>query len=117
MASKRKRNTHSLEFKSSILRRHLYKKEKINDLAKEFDIPQNTISTWKKQADKIFKDAADSTPNRKRMRVSPYRDIELGLLYWLKDMRSKEVPPPLDGQTLMTKAEKYVNLSKYSQIY
>ena len=105
-ASKRKRDVVTIELKSQILRRALYNKEKVIDLSKEFNIPHNTISSWKKQADKIFKDAQASTKKRKYMRLSKYKDVELGLLYWLKDMRSREIPPPLDGHILMTKAEK-----------
>ena len=104
--AKRKRESYSIEMRSNLLRRHIYDKEKINDLAQEFGIPANTISTWKKHADKIFKEAGSGQQKRKRMRLSPYKDIELALLYWLKDMRSRDVPPPLDGTTLRVKAER-----------
>ena len=103
---KRKRHLIVLNEKAAILRRHMYNGEKINDLAKEFNIPQNTISTWKKHAEKIFKQASDSAPKRKIMRLSRYKDVELALLYWLKDMRSQDVPPPIDGPTMVAKAEK-----------
>lgn len=103
---KRKRRAFSVEFKTKVLRLHLYEHQKINALAEQFDLPQNTISTWKKQADKLFKEAGSSTPKRKRIRLSPYKDIELALLYWLKDMRSRDVPPPLSFATLRVRAER-----------
>ena len=95
-----------LELKNTILKRHMYDKEKICALAKEFNIPTNTISTWKKHADKIMKQATESPSTRKRVRPSPFKDVELGLLYWLKEMRSKEVPPPLSAAILAGKAER-----------
>ena len=106
MATKWKRDVVTLELKSNILRRAIYNKERIIDLAKEFNIPHNTISTWKKQSDKIFKDASKSSKKRKYIHLSKYKDIELALLYWLKDMRSREIPPPLDGNILIAKAER-----------
>lgn len=111
MATKRKREEGKrknveVELKVTILKRHLYNKEKVVALAKEFDIPANTISTWKKQADKLLKEVSDCAPKRKRMRTSPFKDIELAMLYWLKEMRSKPIPPPISSSILNGKAER-----------
>ena len=39
--------------------------------------------------------------------LSPYKDVELALLYWLKEMRSRDIPPPpLSKEILWAKAIK-----------
>lgn len=103
--SKRKYSDYTLQLKAKVLRRHL-DGEKVTFLAREYNVPQNTISTWKKNANKIFEEVTKSVePDRKRMRFSEYPDIEKALLYWLKDMRSMDHPPPIDLTLLMHKAE------------
>lgn len=94
--------------KATILRRHLDKKEKITLLSKEFNVPQNTISSWKQHKDKIFEEASRSVqPQRKRMRFSEYPDIEQALLYWLRDIRAMDQPPPLSLLFLMQQADRF----------
>ena len=105
MPPKCKLNTCTLEKKAEILRRHIFDKEKIHLLATEYGVPRNTISTWKKQAETIFQEAAGVQPARKRLRKSPYLDIEIALLYWLKDMRSRDYQVPLSKDFMTTKAE------------
>lgn len=102
---KRKLTSTPIHTKAEILRRAIYDKEKIKDLAAEYDVKANTITTWKKQAETIFKEASGVQPARKRLRKSPYEDVEIALLYWLKDMRSKDCPAPLSKEYLMTQAK------------
>ena len=45
---------------------------KVAEVAREYGLPHTTVSTWKKQADKIMQDAGKSTPKRKRLRWSPH---------------------------------------------
>lgn len=106
--TKRKHTEYTLAFKATILRRHIDGGEKINALANETGIPQNTISTWKQSHNKIFTEVAKSVqPTRKRVRLSDYPDVEKALLYWIRDMRSKDNPPPLSGETVCAKAESF----------
>ena len=49
---------------------------KVAEVAREYDLPCTTVSTWKKQADKIIHDAGKSTPKRKRLRQSPHIEVE-----------------------------------------
>ena len=42
---------------------------------------------------------------RIRMHHSKYKDVELALLYWIKDMQSRDHPPPLSKGILKAKAE------------
>ena len=59
----------------------------------------------KKNSDKILADSVKAGKKRKRMRLSKYKDVELALLYWIKDMRSRDHPPPLSKGILKAKAE------------
>ena len=47
MSQKRKCQNLTIQTKAEILQKHLYQKIKVNDLAAKYDIPANTISTWK----------------------------------------------------------------------
>ena len=49
---------------------------KVAEVAREYGLPHRTVSTWKKQADKIIQDAGKSTPKRKRLRWSPHIEVE-----------------------------------------
>ena len=41
---------------------------KVAEVASEYGLPHTTVSTWKKQSDKIIQDSVKSTPKRKRLR-------------------------------------------------
>lgn len=108
--SKRKHTDYTLHSKADILRRHIDGKEKIINISKQTGIPPNTISTWKSQQNKIFAEVAKSVqPQRKRMRFSCLPNVEKALLYWIRDMRSRDKPPLLDGQLIMEKAEVFAS--------
>ena len=89
------RNQLSIFMKPEILRRILYDKVRFQDICDEFDLPASTVCTWKKNSDKILTDSVKAGKKRKRMHLSKYKDVELALLYWIKDMRSRDHPPPL----------------------
>ena len=86
------RNQLSICKKAEILRRILYDKVRLQDICEEFDLPASTVCTWKKNSDKILADSVKAGKKRKRMRLSKYKDVELALLYWIKDMRSRDHP-------------------------
>ena len=113
----KKREQHTLQIKRDALRRHLYCGETITQLAKCFNVSTSTVATWKKNASKILDSVGKPSYNQVRLRGSKYQDVELALLYWLKDMRSKDVPPPITLTLLRGKAEKYdvflVSLNEY----
>ena len=71
----------------------------------------------KKNASKILDSVGKPSYNQVRLRGSKYQDVELALLYWLKDMRSKDVPPPFTLTLLRGKTEKYdiflISLNEY----
>ena len=37
---------------------------KVAEVAREYGLPHTTVSTWKKQSDKIIQDAGKSTPKK-----------------------------------------------------
>ena len=47
MSQKRKCQNLTIQTKAESLQKHLYQKIKVNGLAAKYDIPANTISTWK----------------------------------------------------------------------
>ena len=102
----KKREQHTLQVKRDALRRHLYCGETITQLAKTFNVSTSTVATWKKNSSKILDSVGKPSYNQVRLRGSKYQDVELALLYWLKDMRSKDVPPPITLTLLRGKAEK-----------
>ena len=99
------RNQLSICKKAEILRRILYDKVWLQDICDEFDLPASTVYTWKKNFDKILADSVKAGKKRIRMCRSKYKDVELALLYWIKDMRSRDHPPPLSKGILKAKAE------------
>ena len=89
-----------------ILLKHLYENVNINELVAEYNIPASTIFTWETHADKYLKEGGHLNQKRKTMYASPYKDVKLVLFYWLKEMRSRDVPPPLTKETLRAKADR-----------
>ena len=78
---------------------------KLAKVAREYGLPHTTVSTWKKQSDKIIQDAGKSTPKRKRLRWSPYIEVKQSLILWLREMCSMDVPPPITYMMLHLKAK------------
>ena len=74
-------------------------------IAKEFDIPNSTLSTIIKERKRIEAAFEESKfqPQRKRIQLAKYEDIESGLLLWFKGIREKNLP--ISGPILQAKAE------------
>jgi len=72
------------------------------EIAKEFNIPPNTLSSIIKQKEKIMK---FNCGNMKKMRMTPYLDIDKCLLKWFTQCRDKNIP--LNGTILLEKANEY----------
>ena len=74
-------------------------------IAKEFGIPNSTLSTIIKERKRIEAAFEESKfqPQRKRIRSAKYEDIKSGLLLWFKGIREKNLP--ISGPILQAKAE------------
>ena len=99
------RNQLSISKKAEILCRILYDKVCLQDIFDEFDLPASIVCTWKRNYDKILTNSVKAGKKRIRMRLSKYKDVKLALLYWIKDMRSRDHPPPLSKGILKAKSE------------
>ena len=76
-------------------------------MAAEYDTPANTITTLKKHTDKYLKEGGQISSKRKQNITYLYKDVKLALLYWLKEMRSRDVTPPLMKEILQAKANRF----------
>ncbi|WAR17416.1 TIGD6-like protein, partial [Mya arenaria] len=65
-------------------------------IAEDFSIPQNTLSTWLKTKNQIK--ANSSPPERKLARTAKRPELEAALLKWFKGQRAKN--STIDGDTL-----------------
>ena len=75
------------------------------DLCKEFNLSQSTISTWKKQRNKLKGMVDDGKVlNIKRNRESFLPQVERALHLWFREMRSKPHPPPINQALLIQKS-------------
>ncbi|XP_062567409.1 tigger transposable element-derived protein 4-like [Saccostrea cucullata] len=104
---KRKLKVHSIETKfqaiTEVERSQLSKAE----IAKKYEVPHNTLSTWLKNAEKIKLAYEESSfgPQRKKMRKATYENTEQAVLQWFKAARDKNIP--VSGPLLMAKSEEF----------
>ncbi|CAI6360175.1 unnamed protein product [Macrosiphum euphorbiae] len=77
MEKKRKLNVLSISDKVRLIQ--LVRNRKKCEIANEFNIPPNTLSSIIKQKEKIMK---LNCGNMKKMRMTPYLDIDKCLLKW-----------------------------------
>lgn len=77
------------------------------DIAAEFGIPANTLSTIMKNKDKIASAIQESrfSSERKRFKSSSYPQLEEAMFKWVKCMRDKNIQ--LQGSILREKAHKF----------
>ena len=110
MSAKRKLSSYSLAQKYVLML--LERGERVTKIAKDLNIPKNSISTWSKAENKtkIIREyeSGNYDSKRKRMRDSKYEDIEAALIQWFEEVRSRPNPPPIDGRTLKAQAERYI---------
>ena len=105
MATKRKLNLKSIEDKYNALCAVEKGVKSKSEIAKEYGVPSNTLSTWLKNAEKIKK-AYESEcfgASRKKMRLAKHEDVEKALYQWLLAARSDNIP--ISGEILKEKAE------------
>ena len=91
------RNQLSICKKAEILCRIVYDKVQLQDICDEFDLAASTVCTWKRNSDKILDDSVKVGKKRIRMCHSKYKDIELALLYWIKDEIQRSSPTTFQG--------------------
>ena len=104
---KRKRvlTIRSLETKLAAIRDVEQGTETKGEVARRYNVPPNTLSTWIKNADKIKAASltADFQPTRKKMRTTPYDDIDKALHGWY--VSAKAMGVTFTYKQLQTRAE------------
>lgn len=96
-----KRKTLSYEEKVKVIEAVNTGDKKKSDIAKQFGIPANTLSTILKNKEKYENQASSS----KRLKGPEFKDIEECVLQWLKQCRDKNLP--ISGPTLQEKATEF----------
>lgn len=79
--------------------------KKKSEIAKEFGIPPNTLSTYLKNRDKIIGSASENIKGRKRLREPENPDLDNCVLKWFKQTRDKKIP--VSGPLIRMKAEQF----------
>ena len=81
------------------------------DVVKKYGVLKNTISTWKKKADKIVsvQESSKLAPKR-RIRSGHHNDLDTALLQWFTSVRDQNVP--INGKITQEKALQYARSCK-----
>lgn len=79
--------------------------KKKSEIAKDFGIPPNTLSTYLKNKHKILSSAEEFDKDRKRSREPGNPDVDNCVLKWFKQTRDKKVP--VSGPLIRIKAEQF----------
>ncbi|XP_057305268.1 tigger transposable element-derived protein 4-like [Hydractinia symbiolongicarpus] len=98
--SKRRIDNKSCKIKYKALKA-LEKGTAPKDVAKEFKIPPSTLSTWKKNKEKIYKQFNNGQTS-KRSKPEKFEDVNKAVHKWLLMMRSENIP--ISGPMLKEKA-------------
>ncbi|KAI4466236.1 hypothetical protein MML48_3g00003728 [Holotrichia oblita] len=102
-----KRRVFSIEEKSAIIAR-LESGDSNITICNEYNLSHSTVTTIWGNRDKIKAAFNDNLLNKKKMRQSVHKDVEIALLRWFKDKRSKGIP--INGPLLQQKADKFGRL-------
>ena len=105
---KRKLQGKSIEIKYQAIKLVEEGKLKKGVIAKQFEVPANTLSTWLKSKDTIIQAYESSSfgPAAKKLRTAMYPDVEKALDMWFREARANNIPN--SGPILQAKAEKLV---------
>ncbi|UYV82433.1 hypothetical protein LAZ67_21002131 [Cordylochernes scorpioides] len=79
--------------------------KKKSDIAKDFGIPRNTLSTYLKNKEKILRSESECVKGRKRLREPGNPDLDKCVLKWFKQARDKKIP--VSGHLIRSKAEQF----------
>lgn len=79
---------------------------KKKDIAAEFGIPPNTLSTILKNKELVLRAVRESSfwPSRKRLKKSNFPDVEEGMVQWFKNTQDRNLP--VSGPLLKQTAER-----------
>ena len=100
VATKRRAENKSYKIKYKALK-ELEKGTPHKDVASLFGVPENTLSTWKKNKDKIF-EKYNSGLISKRVKPEKYEEFNKAMHKWFLILRSENVP--ISGPMLKEKA-------------
>ncbi|UYV76354.1 hypothetical protein LAZ67_14000142 [Cordylochernes scorpioides] len=78
---------------------------KKSNIAKDFGIPRNTLSTYLKNKEKILRSESECDKGRKRLRELGNPDLDKCVLKWFKQARDKKIP--VSGHLIRSKAEQF----------
>ena len=112
--SKRHRVDQKLETKYKALV-ELEKGKSNKEVAQSFGIPPNTLSTWKKNKEKVFEAYNKGNAKTKRMKSDTYEQVNNAVLKWFTRIRAENVP--VSGILIKEKAlyfAKELNFEKVS---
>ena len=87
--SKRHRVDQKLETKYKALV-ELEKGKSNKEVAQSFGIPPNTLSTWKKNKEKVFEAYKKGNAKTKRMKSDTYEQVNNAVLKWFTRIPSRE---------------------------
>ena len=62
------------------------------EVAQLFGVPANTLSTWKKNKDKIFQAFQQGSATTKRLKIDTYDQVNKAVRKWFKRPGSENVP-------------------------
>ncbi|XP_045208819.2 tigger transposable element-derived protein 4-like [Mercenaria mercenaria] len=104
---KRKLGNYTLETKYKAIIAVEEGKSSKTKIAADFDIPQNTLSTWLKKAADIKESYLNGEygPQRKRSGHAKFPEVEEAVLKWFKNARNENVP--VSGPFLIHKANEF----------
>ncbi|XP_072033466.1 tigger transposable element-derived protein 4-like [Amphiura filiformis] len=101
--SQKKQAAYSLQNKLAILDAVDKGGKRKLDIAQEFGLASSTLSTIIKQRDKITAASEDMSPNRKRLRMPRYADMDKALSEWCRKVQGEGVK--LNGPLVEAKAK------------
>ena len=112
--NKRRHCEHTLDVKCAALM-EIERGAANKDVSKKFNVPKNTLSTWKKNRDKIVTAFKSSGGNkRQRIKEGTYEQVNLACFKWLLIQRSENTP--IHGKIIQEKAlefPKELNLERF----
>ena len=74
-----------------------------SEIAKMFNVPHNTLSSWIRMADSIKEGMSKYDPNRCKMRSGTFAELESELFQWCCAVREQNVQ--LNGPIILEKAK------------
>ena len=102
-SSKQRRIDKSYKIKYKALK-ELEKGTPHKDVARMFEVPKNTLSTWKKHKEKIYENYEKGL-GATRVKPEKYEAVNKAVMKWLLIMRSKNIP--INGPMFKEKVQEF----------